>query len=359
MTDIAPLLMEPDLPLREAMARLARGGKGIVLVVDPARRLIGTITDGDIRRAMLASLDPDRPVQDLLDLKLDPDYPEPVTAPAGSSPDDLLAIMKERAIRQVPLLDDQGRVADLATFDDLAPAAGIPVQAVIMAGGRGTRLRPLTDDLPKPMLPVGGRPIMEYIVEQISGLGIDRVHVTTHYKPEKIRDHFQDGQSFGVKLTYVHEEQPLGTAGALGLMEPPQQTLLVINGDILTRVNMRAMWEYHREQRAVLTVALRDYYFQVPYGVVECQGAAIMGIKEKPRLNFFVNAGIYLLEPAAYEVIPRGEAFNMTDVIERLIAAGRRVAGFPICEYWLDIGQQGDYQQAQQDVRVGDWGPNP
>jgi NDP-sugar pyrophosphorylase family protein len=203
------------------------------------------------------------------------------------------------------------------------------------------------------MLLVGDRPLLELIIEQLSGSGIHKVNITTHYKPEKITEHFGDGSGFGVELNYVNEEQPLGTAGALGLMEESDEPLLVINGDILTRIDFRALFAYHHEHRADLTVAVRQYDLKVPYGVVECDGPMVSGLREKPVINFFVNAGVYLLQPSVRRLIGNGERLDMTDLIQRLLEAGRPVASFPVLEYWLDIGQLPDYEQAQEDVRTG------
>ena len=222
-----------------------------------------------------------------------------------------------------------------------------------MAGGSGTRLRPLTEDLPKPMLPVGDRPLMEVIIDQLRQSGIGRVNITTHYLPEKITDYFGNGENFGVELNYVSEDRPLGTAGSLGLIDWPRETLLVINGDILTKVNFRAMLDYHQEHRADITVGVRKYDIQVPYGVVECEDQRVCRLREKPNLSFFVNAGIYMLEPSVNEHIPNGQHYDMTDLIERLIHKGRSVVSFPIVEYWLDIGEPSDYERAQKDMKNG------
>jgi NDP-sugar pyrophosphorylase family protein len=204
--------------------------------------------------------------------------------------------------------------------------------------------------MPKPMLPVAGRPLMERIIDQLRDAGIHRVNVTTHYMPDKIRDHFGDGTAFGVDLQYVNEEKPLGTAGALALMEAPSEPLLVINGDILTQVDFRALIAYHQEHHAQMTVAVRRYEVAVPYGVIECDdGPIVRRVSEKPRLGFLVNAGIYLIEPSACSEVPNGERFEMTDLIEKLIRVGKTVVSFPVREYWLDIGQLEHYQQAQID----------
>ncbi|MCI0730288.1 MAG: nucleotidyltransferase family protein [Chloroflexi bacterium] len=335
------------------MACINRNAKGIALVINNDGQLVGTISDGDIRRAMLRGEGLEMQVQELLASKVGGRYPQPTTAPAGSSPELLLQMMQECSIHHIPLLAEDGRVVDMATLDELIPKQHLPMQAVIMAGGFGTRLHPLTLELPKPLLPVGDRPLMELIVNRLQEAGIHQVNITTHYLGEKIKAHFGNGHSFGVEITYVSEEQPLGTAGALGLMEAPTEPLLVINGDILTRVDFQAMLAFHRRHKADLTVAVRQYELQVPYGVMESDGPYVRRVHEKPHLTFLVNAGIYLLEPAAHHYIPCGQRFDMTDLIERLLEENRPIANFPILEYWLDIGQYADYQQAQEDVKNG------
>lgn len=352
-SDLASLCILPEDSLREAISRINRNEKGIVLVCDGEGHLLGTVTDGDVRRALLAGQDLDSPAGELLGRKADSPYSRPVTAPIGTAPGALLQTLQEREVHQLPLLDEEGRVAGLVTLDDLLPDRVLPLQAVIMAGGFGTRLRPLTEDLPKPMLPLGDRPLMELIVRQLGDTGIRRVNVTTHFMPEKIKEHFGDGRRFGVELNYVTEDRPLGTAGALGLMSEPEEPLLVINGDILTRVNFRSMHLFHREHGAALTVAVRKYDMNVPYGVVESDGAFVRGLVEKPLLSFYVNAGIYLLEPRVRRYISDGERLNMTDLIQRLLDDNQPVVSFPVLEYWLDIGSSVDYERAQEDVRNG------
>jgi dTDP-glucose pyrophosphorylase/CBS domain-containing protein len=353
MADIEPLLITPDQTIREAMHCIEHNTRGIALVVDADQHLLGTITDGDIRRALLNNLSQDTPIHTLLQGKTTSPYAHPLTAPATADRLHLLELMRTHTLRHIPLLDEQERVVDLVTMQDILPGQIAPIQAVIMAGGKGIRLRPLTEDLPKPMLPVGGRPLLERIIEQLQTIGIRHVNITTHYKPEKIKEHFGDGAAFGINLHYIHEEQPLGTGGALSLLPNPEQTMLVINGDILTRVNFHAMLAYHQEHQADMTVAVRPYETQIPYGVVECEGPYIRALQEKPRKTFLVNAGIYLLEPTVYSAIPQGEQFQMTDLVQQLIARHRIVVSFPIHEYWLDIGQHADYDQAQQDTDQG------
>ena len=351
--DIDKFCVRPGDPVRRVIKQIDDGQCGIVLEIDEAGRLIRTITDGDIRRALLRGQSIESPIDVFLTSRTSSPYSEPATALVGTPPAELLARMTAGTLRQMPLIDDLGRVVDLVVLQDFLPTPAPQLRAVIMAGGFGTRMLPLTEDLPKPMLPVGGRPLMEHIIEQLQQAGIRHVNVSTHYKPEKIIEHFGDGQAFGVDLNYVNEDQPLGTGGALGLMSTPQETQLVINGDILTQVDFGAMLAFHQDNAAALTVAVRRHEIQVPYGVIECDGARVTDLKEKPQLGFLVNAGVYLLEPSVYEFIPSGEHFNMTDLIRWLLDAGRTVISFPIREYWMDVGQHGDYAKAQDDLQKG------
>jgi dTDP-glucose pyrophosphorylase/CBS domain-containing protein len=347
-------LVTPDVSIHDAIAVIDRAAKGITIVVDDSQRLIGTITDGDVRRFILANGSLDAPVAALLAGR--PGSTRATKAEAGTDSETLLALMRERSIRHIPLVDSEDVVHGLVVLEDLLPTDPFPLRAVVMAGGYGTRLKPLTDDMPKPMLSIGGRPLMERIIDQLRDAGIQHVNVTTHYRPDKIRDHFGDGSAFGVDLQYVNEDLPLGTAGALALVEQSESPLLVINGDILTQVNFRAMLEYHREQKADMTVAVRRYDVDVPYGVVESEAGLVQRLSEKPQLRFFVNAGIYLLEPTALRMIPSGRKFDMTDLIQLLLESERRVASFAIREYWLDIGQHADYVRAEEDSRNGTMG---
>ena len=353
--EIAALHVTRATPIREVIEVIDRSARlSLALLVDDGGRLEATITDGDVRRAIMHGLSLDAPTQTMLPIKARLPHPDPVTAPLGTDPATQLALMQERRVRQLPLVDPDGRVVDITLLTDLLPQEPQQMQAVIMAGGLGTRLRPLTDDLPKPMLPIGGKPLLEHIVGRLHDSGISQIVVTTHYLPQKIVEHFGDGHEFDVALEYVNEDQPLGTGGALGLIPRPSETLLVMNGDVLTSVDFEAMLAYHHEQDADLTLGVRRYGFQVPYGVVECDGGPqVLAVNEKPELSFFVNAGIYLLEPVVWSHVGEGTRLNMTDLIGRVIAAGLDVVSFPVLEYWMDIGRNEDYARAQFDVDAG------
>lgn len=200
---------------------------------------------------------------------------------------------------------------------------------------------------------------MELTLEKLHNAGIEHVDISTNYRAANIVDHFGDGKAFGIELNYIQEDQPLGTAGALGLMKTPKGTLLVINGDIITHVDFGTMLAYHQEHKADITVGVRQYSVEVPYGVLECEGPNVRKLKEKPQVTFLVNAGIYLLEPSVYDSISRGEHLDMTELIQRLLDSKRPIVSFPIIEYWLDIGQPADYERAQNDAMAGKYNSSP
>lgn len=352
MSEFANLVVSPEASVRQAMECIDRAAKGIALVLDSDRHLIGTITDGDIRRALLAGMNLELPVAEILKLR-EPAAEGPLTAPYGTPDAALLHMMTETSIRQIPLLDEDGRVVDVALLNELVKEYELPLRAVVMAGGFGTRLRPLTEEMPKPMLPLGNKPLLELIVGQLREAGIRQVNVATHYRGEMISDHFKDGQEFGVDIRYVKEDEPLGTAGALRLLEESNDPLLVMNGDILTRVDFRAMLNFHREHKAELTVGVRQYELPVPYGVIKTDGVKVTGISEKPVVRQFINAGIYLLDPHVCSLIPNGRAYDIPELIDHLLKEDRLVVCFPIREYWLDIGKADQYDQARADIATG------
>ena len=350
-SDLNNLCVEQDRSILEAVTRMEISKIGIVLIVDENRRLVGTITDGDVRRALLDRVGFDQSVCVLLARKVGTVFAKPIAASIHVGREIWIGLMKRHRILHLPLLDERECVAGVVRLEELLSEQPFRLEAVVMAGGEGRRLMPLTEDLPKPMLPVGDRPLMETIIRSLQEAGVRKVKVTTHHKPEKIKEHFGDGRDFGVELSYVREDRPLGTAGGLGLMETPKETTLVINGDILTNVDYLAMLAFHKEHQADLTVAVRHYDIKVPYGVIECEGPVVRGLTEKPEFGVFVNAGIYLLEPVAYSFIPSGQRFDMTELIARLLDEGRLVVSFPIREYWLDVGDSANYQQAQEDAK--------
>jgi len=350
--DICSVCLTEGASIREAIQILDANPAKIVLVVDDQRRLLDTVTDGDVRRAILAGLGADDPVSVLKGRKDGSVAEVPVVARAGMPRAALRQLMDRHVIQQVPLVDDRGRVVGLVTRRALLQQEDIPVRAVIMAGGNGTRLRPLTYKIPKPMLPVGNRPLLEVIIDRLRRAGIRNVTLTTRYKASMILDHFDDGRRFGVDVSYIWEMEPGGTAGSLALLEPSDERVLVTNGDVLTRIDYRSVLDFHRENHADMTVTVRQHEVTVPYGVVSTDGVNIRGIAEKPVIRHFINAGVYLLEPEICRLVPRDRQFHMTDLIETVIGRGGTVVGFPVRENWIDIGQMADYEAAQEAYRA-------
>jgi len=340
------VIVDPELPIAAAIEQLDLAGTGALLLCTAGRKLAGLLSDGDLRRAILRDVPLTDPCRTIA-------IARPVTASASISTADALDLMVEREIDQLPLLDAKGDVVDLLLRRDIAVDTRPELSAVIMAGGFGKRLMPLTESVPKPMLPVGDRPVLERTIRQLRRSGIRDVSMTTHYLGDHIAGHFGDGEGFGVRINYANEDQPLGTAGGLRLIERPAGPFVVINGDILTGVPFDKMLEYHREHGAELTVGVRRYVIDVPFGVVERDGFRVTELREKPSLTFFINAGIYLLDPSAWDSIPDDVHFDMTDLIKALLEDGRTVASFPIIEYWLDIGSPDDYRRAQDELAQG------
>ncbi|HEV8473627.1 MAG TPA: nucleotidyltransferase family protein [Methylomirabilota bacterium] len=340
------LILSPSASLREALEAITKNGRQAVFVTDDSGRLAGLVTDGDVRRGILRGASLDSLVADIMNAR-------PVVGPAGLARDEAVALMQQRSIRHLPLLDAERRLVDILFLDELLRPPLLPNPAVIMAGGAGRRLAPLTETTPKPLLKVGGRPLIDIMIERLRAAGVREIVVVLHYKAAMIRDHLGDGARLGVSLGYHDEEQPRGTAGSLrdlGLTRP----FLLVNADILTRCDFRAMLSFHDEHRADMTVGTVPYTVDLPYGVLEVDGARLAGVTEKPRLDFQINSGIYVITPAAVELaIPAGGVVDVPDVIATLTQLDKRVVAFPIREYWLDVGRHDDFHKADRDVAEG------
>ncbi len=343
MTDWKNVVVSPVTPLGDAIARIDAAGIQVALVLDASGRLAGVLSDGDVRRAMLRGQSLQTPTGEVMN-------PHATSVLAQTPREEMLALMRRQVFHHLPLVDETGRVVGLATLDELIGVVARPNWVVLMAGGLGTRLRPLTEDRPKPLLSVGGKPILETILESFAEQGFKRIFLSVNYKAEMIQNHFGDGGRWGVQVDYLHERSPLGTAGGLSLLpQPPSAPLIVMNGDLLTRMNFDGLLRFHSEHRAAATMAVREYDFQVPYGVVSLDGPSITSIEEKPVQRFFVNAGIYVLSPAVLGHLPSHSFFDMPTLFERLIAAGETTAAYPLREYWLDIGQLEELERAQKE----------
>ncbi len=331
--------------VHEAIQSINDTAQQICLVVDDDERLLGTITDGDIRRGLLRGVAMDDGVGTIMNI-------DPVVAADGTSNDGLLQQMTAHRLRQVPLVDAQNRILGLSHLHDLImPSNDRDNWVVLMAGGLGTRLRPLTDTVPKPLVQVGNKPLLETIIENFVQQNFFKFYVSVNYKASAIKQHFGDGEKWGVEIRYLEEQTRLGTAGALSLMDDrPKLPMIVMNGDLLTRVSFEDLIDYHIENQAGATMCVREYDFQVPFGVVDIVDHAIKHIDEKPIHRFFVNAGIYVLDPTTIDLIPDEKYFDMTDLFLLAIKKELKTAAFPIHEYWLDIGQIDDLNQANFDI---------
>jgi dTDP-glucose pyrophosphorylase len=342
------MVTSPRASLREALEAITKNGRQAVLVVDAEGVLAGMVTDGDVRRAILRGVPLDGVVADIMN-------PTPVTVSPGLGRAAAVELMLARGIRHLPLVDASRRLVDVLFLEEQIAMPPLSTPAVIMAGGEGRRLRPLTESTPKPLLLVGGRPLVEIMIERLRQSGISDITIALHHKAEMIRERLGDGGRLGVRIGYALEPKPLGTMGALPLLRARlRQPFFVVNADILTTCDFRAMWEFHRRQaQAAMTVGVSTHQVEIPYGEFTLHGERVTRVEEKPRKEFPVNAGIYLLDPSAIELIPAGEYFDATDMIRTLLDCERVVGAYLIREYWLDVGRLPDLEKANRDVAEG------
>ncbi|MEM9970135.1 MAG: nucleotidyltransferase family protein, partial [Pseudomonadota bacterium] len=274
----------------------------------------------------------------------------PTTVTRGDDEAAVRRIMRQRKLQHVPVLDAAGVLIDLATVDELFGVTARDTRVVLMAGGLGKRLRPLTETVPKPMLEVGGRPLLEQIIGVFADQGFTRISISVNYRKEMVQDHFGDGARFGVDIDYIEEDAPLGTAGALSLIKDrPTRPFIVMNGDLLVSLQFANLLKFHDTLGAAATMVVREHTYQVPYGVVRADGDEMTVIEEKPTERYFVNGGIYVLSPEALDKIEPGSALDMPTLLTRLKTAGHKVAVFPLAEYWRDVGQLGDLEAARSE----------
>lgn len=342
MTDWTRVCVSPHDSVETVINVIDKGGLRIALVVNGEGLLLGTVTDGDIRRAFIKHFDPSDQVQKIMNSN-------PRTVHEGVSWAHVRELMDKYGLIQIPVLNTAGKVVSLETLQPLKQAPKHDNPVFLMAGGFGKRLRPLTQNCPKPLLKVGGKPILETIIESFRELGFWNFYISLHYLPDQIKDYFGDGSSLGVKLQYVMEDEPYGTGGALGLLPKEQISLplILMNGDILTKVNFEQLIQFHLEQGNQTTMCVKEYGFQVPYGVVRSKGTEVIEVVEKPVQKFFVNAGIYVLNPEIVKSVQASTYMETPNLINSLIRNKQKVSMFPVYEYWLDIGQKKDYERAQ------------
>ena len=343
MREYKKVLLSQASTIKEALKVIDSGAMKIALVTEDDGTLIGTLTDGDIRRGLLSHLGLDDSIESII-------FTNPTTCREDDSRESILKVALKKKIYQIPVVDAEGKLLGLRNVDELIEPKRKTNRVVLMVGGLGTRLRPLTEELPKPMLKVGDRPILETIILNFKKHGFENIILSVNYKSEVIKEYFKDGSAFGVNIEYIHESKRLGTAGALSLMkEQLSEPFFVMNGDLLTNIDFENMMEYHLTKESVATMGVREYDFQVPYGVVQTEGEDITAIVEKPTHKFFVNAGIYILDSSALELIPNDEFFDMPTLFEKFIENRMKNISFPIHEYWLDIGRMEEFKQANDE----------
>ncbi|UCV28969.1 nucleotidyltransferase family protein [Ferribacterium limneticum] len=340
-------LLSPDAPLMAAVRGIEATRRRMAVVVDAENRLLGTLTDGDVRRCLLAGGSLETPLSQAMNSS-------PLLAEEGAPAGYLLDLMRKRNVMALPVVDSEGRFKRLVHLIDLEyPEHFIPVTAefdfaVIMAGGEGTRLRPLTATIPKPMVDIGGAPLLERQIESLAKAGLRRIYLSLNYLGHVIEEHFGDGAGFGVEIRYLREQEKLGTAGALALLpEKPSRPIVVMNGDILTTSDFGSLYTFHQAHAAQVTVAAVDYRISIPYGVINTEGAFATGLVEKPSQRFLCNAGIYAVSPQALDLLQGAGHLNMTDIIDSCFTCGMPVAVFPVHEYWSDIGTPDDLEKAR------------
>lgn len=328
--------------IADAIQNLDLSSLQIVLVTTPDGRLVGTVTDGDIRRGLLRGLGLASPVEAIV-------HREPLVVPPHLGRETALRLMQANQVSQLPVVDDNRQLVGLHVLSQLLETELRPNLMVVMAGGEGQRLRPQTETCPKPMLPISGKPILAHIVDRARREGIVNFVFAVRYLGNMIEDYFGDGASHNVKIDYLHENSPLGTAGALSLLRPrPQAPFLVSNGDVLTDVRYGEVLDFHVRHRAMATMAVRLHEWQNPFGVVRTSGVDIVGFEEKPITRSHINAGVYVLDPEALDDLGPGERCDMPTLFGRLLARGCRTIAYPMHEPWLDVGSLGDLRRAQE-----------
>ena len=338
--ELANYTIFPTSSIFDALQLVNQNEHQVAVMINEEKRILGVITDGDIRRALLKGISLDSSVLKVVNQN-------PLTASKGESPKRLISKMQDRSVFFVPILDDDNRLIDLIFLSDLLNLNRKNNSVIIMAGGKGTRLGDLTINCPKPMLRIGNKPILEIIINHISSFGFNDFHVSVNYLREQITQHFENGEKMGLKISYLYENKPLGTAGALANFNPiNKEPIIVMNGDIYTDLDFSSLIDFHKSQNSLATVCLRKFDYQIPYGVVSTNEKLITVIEEKPIHSYFVNAGIYVFEPEILSMIPRDTYYPMTKLLNCLVQNKKQVFTHEIEGLWMDIGRQEDFKQA-------------
>lgn len=343
MKNFKNILLKTTSTIKEALKIIDSGAMQIAIVVDVDNKLIGTITDGDIRRGLITDLSLNDSIESII-------FKTPTVAKITDTKEEVLKKALARKLHQIPIVDDENRVLGIKEMDELVKPQTKSNKVILMVGGLGTRLKPLTDKIPKPMLNVGNKPILQTIVERFAEYGYINIVLCVNYKSHIIEKYFGDGSEFGVNIEYIQEGKRMGTAGALSLLDDkPTEPFFVMNGDLLTNVNFEHLNDYHLFNNSIATMCVREYDFQVPYGVVSIENSKIASIEEKPIHKFFVSAGIYMLSPETLDYIPNNEFYDMPTLFENLISKNKNTVSFPLREYWIDIGRIEEFKKANSE----------
>lgn len=343
MIDFEIFRVSPDANVRDSISAIDRGAHQIALVLDSENRMLGVVTDGDVRRGLLRGLTLDSPVSEVMNST-------PHTATGEESAQDIHERMAGLGIRQMPVVDAKGVILGVVTGPGAGHPQSLTTPVVLMAGGRGQRLYPLTKDIPKPMLSIGDTPLLEIILRNLAAQGFRDVRISVNYLAEIIIDHVGDGSRLGLNVSYLREEKPLGTAGAIAQLQGTvSEPFIVMNSDLLTHVDLGRLLTFHRKQSAKATVGVREHVFEIPYGVVTLDGVRVTAMEEKPLHRSLVNAGIYALDPVALSLLTIGEYCDMPTLLGHMMAEGHLLSAFPIHEQWLDVGRPEDLSQARSD----------
>lgn len=342
MYKIDEIKINQNASIKEALEVIDKGAIKVAVVLSDDGLLLGMLNDGDIRRALLKGMSLDDSIAGIINK-------HPVVANINDTKERILELANEKKLHQIPIISN-GKLIGIQDIREFLAPKNKPNKVILMVGGLGTRLRPLTNDVPKPMLDVGNKPILHTIVENFAKYGYTDITMCVNYKSEIIKEYFGNGDKFGVKIEYVLESKRMGTAGALSLLQKrPKDDFFVMNGDLLTNVNFEYLHEYHKDSNALASICIRKYEMQVPYGVVNIRANKVTSIEEKPTQSFFVSAGIYMFSPIVLDFIPKGVFYDMPTLFSELLKHDFPIHPFPIREYWLDIGRMDEYRRANDE----------
>lgn len=343
MVDLKSVTVDQSARVKDAILLIDRNSLQIALVVDSENHLLGTVTDGDIRRAILRGVGMDEPATSVMNKK-------PTVGSPEQSRAELVALMNKKALRHIPIVDENRVLLDIEPLNTLFQTKEKTNPVVIMAGGLGTRLGALTAETPKPMLSVQKKPLLESIIENLSQFGFRNIYISVNYRRDVIQNYFGSGEKHNVNIRYLEEEKPLGTAGSISLLPAASEPVLVMNADLVTTINFDHLLEFHLKQKSLVTICVRDYDIQVPFGVVKMdEKQKVLGFEEKPKLRYFVNAGIYVLDPKVIARVPTNTHMDMPTLLGTAIAEKNGVVAFPVREQWVDIGRPEDFEQANRE----------